>query len=111
MKIYNNTQNLQNIRNQHFGSRFNTEIYQTQRALNCLKRTISSKKGLGNYFDDFILRLEKNNQNDILEITQFDKYYLITNTKNNKNYKIQNNNIIEKLESFILLHNRKKAPR
>ena len=93
-----------------FCSKFNTEIYQTKRSLNCLKRTIAEKNGLKDYFDSFMSRITNNNKDDILELSQYEKYYLITNTSTNQEYKIPNKNIIEKLENFILLHN-KKAPK
>ena len=107
MKIYN-TQNQNNL---YFTSRFNIENYTTKRALNYLKRTISEKKGLDAYFDSFLSRLATNNKGDVLELAQFEKYYIVSNnTVESKPFKIRNKNLIEDLESFIIIHN-KKAPK
>lgn len=104
MQIYNTQNN-----NLYFGSRFNTEVYTTKRALNYLNQTISQKKGFGGYFDSFISRLS-DTRDEVLELTQFEKYYLITsNTRKSKSIKIRNNTLIEDLEKFILLHSKKSS--
>ncbi len=100
MKIYNSTNT-----SIQFGAKFNNDHFFTKRALNCLKREITIKKDEA-FFNDFISQITNNKKNDILELTQFDKYYLISSNLNNKTYKIRNNNIIENLNKFLLHYNK-----
>lgn len=94
MKIYNNNTTCQ------FGSRFNMENYSTNRALKALKRTISNQKGEEHLFDEFLSKIH-NNKDDILELTQFDKYYIITNHKNTKKIKLRNKTLLEDVQEFM----------
>ena len=100
-----NINSTSNTNNFGFTSRFNTEVYSTKRAVNYLKQTISGQKGFADYFDSYLKRLAEAND-DVLELTQFDKYYLITNntSKSSRPFKIHNNNLIMDLEEFILAH-------
>ena len=101
MKIYNTQQYNNNL---NFTSRFNTNIYQTKRALNALNRAVSEKKGFEDYFDSFISRIANDNRDDVLELTQFEKYFVVDNVRTNQSFKIRNKNLIEGLESFILFN-------
>ncbi len=106
MKIYNTQQNTNNL---YFTSRFNTNTFHTKRALAALDRAISAKKGFEDYFDTFISRISNDNKDDVLELTQFEKYFLVTNPKTNRSFKISNKNLIEDLKQFIFINNKKSS--
>lgn len=84
-----------------FSSRFNMNNQITNRSVKALKRSIASEEGQEHIFDEFISKLTNNGKDSILELSQFEKYFLleICDIKG-KIFKIKTKRLIEDLNNL-----------
>lgn len=98
MKISNNTYNT----SPQFCSRFNMNNHITNRSVKALERSISSKRGQEHFFNEFISKVTNNGKDNILELSQFEKHFVLRcSDKTGKFFKIKNSKLIEDIQELV----------